>query len=347
MSRPRMRFVVAGALLLGGCGALAGVDFDKVHPLLIDTQSEAGGDGPNSPPSETDGAHDAGLPTLGDGSREASSCTPDPNSVTCKGHCGDVIDNCGATRKCSTDCGQGNTCQGGVCTCSPRSDWCTNRCGSTTDNCSSPLDCGGCDGGLTCTNSACGCVPADVATTCAGSSCGTAVNNCNQPVGCGDNGACANPSALCMVDGSCCLDNGAACVNRCGNVVLTNNCNQQVGCPQDCSSGQVCVGTTCCSPEPAATTCAGKACGSATNNCGQVVVCPDTCVSPNSCGGGGAGPNACGCTPDDPCGTSCGTVNNRCGTPVACSNDCDERCRCAGGTCTTGHYCKCFPGPCN
>src|SRR5262249_20426521 len=89
-----------------------------------------------------------------------------------------------------------------------------------------------------------------------------------------------------------------------------------------------------CIDDPVTTTCAGKQCGLVTNNCGKAVTCPNTCAAPATCGGGGAGPNSCGCTPD-PIATTCagkqsGPATNNCGQAVACPDTC------APGTCGVG-----------
>lgn len=107
------------------------------------------------------------------------------------------------------------------------------------------------------------------------------------------------------------------------------------------------VGSCGCSPEPLATTCAGKACGPATNNCGQPVTCPDTCVAPSTCGGA-AGPNSCTCiSSGNPCGNRCGgTATDNCGNVFTCHADCgiDGQCPVAGGTCVA-NFCSCRKGP--
>jgi len=358
-ARPVTKLLVAGVLLAfaSACSMLAGVNFGDVHPQEETPGSDGGG--PNGDVWAGDGpgpgtGDDSGPPGLADGAIEASSCTPDPNAVVCKGRCGDVVDNCGGARKCSTDCGLGQACVSGACQCTPQADWCKNRCGPSQNNCNQTVDCGGCgaDSGLTCSaQGACGCVPQPDTTTCAGKECGTAVNNCGQTVACGNSGACATPGAICQPGGICCSDNGQACNGRCGGVSVTNNCGQSVGCAQQCTAGLVCVGTSCCTPEALATTCAGKACGPAVNNCGQAVTCPNTCAAPNTCGGGGSGVNGCGCTSTgNPCGSMCGgiQVQDNCGTSYTCSTSCglSGACPCAGGSCTTGHYCSCKPPPC-
>jgi len=341
-TRPtRLVLVVALALasvVIGaGCETIAGVDFDKARLA----EPSDGLDGSTTPPVVI--GPDGAVVTDGDGG-VTSSCTPEPNVVTCADRCGTTSDNCNSPRECSDDCGAGKACITGSCECVSEGSWCTNRCGQTQDNCGRPVDCGGCDAG-TCTNNSCNCVPEPTATTCAGKACGTAVNNCGQTVACGNGGACTTPGAICKADGSCCSDNGAACNGRCGGVNVTNNCGQNVGCPQQCASGQVCIGTSCCIPEPTSTTCAGVACGPRTNNCGQVVECPNTCAAPNTCGGGGAGPNGCGCTTtSNNCGSRCsGTGVTNCGQAVTCYRECDFNCGCWGGTCGGDGFCQCRP----
>jgi hypothetical protein len=325
---PLLAFFAATAI---GCGALVGVDFDKAQ---LGSPNEDGGkvvvivDGSTAP--------------VGDAGPSASACTPDPNAVTCADKCGEVQDNCDAPRACAGACGLGKTCTAGKCECVSEGSWCLNRCDQTTDNCGRPVSCGSCDGGVTCALNSCGCTPDPVSVACGGKSCGTAINNCGQLVACGASGACTTAGATCQADGGCCADDGTACAGKCGGVMVTNNCQQNVGCPVDCPAGQACSNNLCCVPEPLATTCAGVLCGPKTNNCGQVVTCPDTCAAPQSCGGGGTGPNGCGCTPTtDNCGLKCaGTGTNNCGQTVACTQDCDVFC-CNGGYCGANMRCQC------
>jgi len=329
--------VLAFVLVSVGCGTIAGVDFDKAR--LADSNDGLDGSAPSfEGPGGGTPRGDA------DGGVHASTCTPDPNAVTCADRCGPTEDNCKSSRECSTDCGTGKACAGGKCECVSDGTWCNNRCGQTQDNCGRPVDCGGCSGvGVECTANACGCTPEPVATTCAGKSCGTAVNNCGQTVACGNNGACAAAGAICKSDGSCCSDNGAACNGRCGGVRVTNNCGQEIGCPAQCPASQVCAGTSCCTPEPITTTCAGVACGPKVNNCGQTVICPDTCGPGKMCGAGAVGPNAC-CSPSlNPCGSRCsGTVVDNCGRTVTCNQLCsDGPCGCHTGTCRPNGICEC------
>ncbi len=333
-------------LMFGGvivaCQAITGVDFDKAH--LAETNTD--GSAPRGFDASLGG--DGGT-TIDDAGNITSSCTPDPTATVCADKCETTNDNCNAPRACSTDCGDGRACNKGKCECVSNGQWCANRCGQTMDNCGRSVDCGGCDGGTCSPQGTCGgCVPQDTATACGGKKCGTVTNNCGQVVACGSSGQCSTPGALCKPDGSCCIDDGAACNGKCGGVSATNNCGQMIGCPAQCPAGQACVGQSCCIPEPASTTCAGVACGPKTNNCGQTITCPNTCAGNNTCGGGGAGPNGCGCTPVDPCGDRCsGTQVDNCGNTVTCHASCWDVCPCAGGTCSSlSHYCSCKSGPC-
>ncbi len=266
-----MTFAVA-VLASAGCGLLTGVDFDKAR--LAET---------GLPPLEAGTASDGGRPDV--------PCAPEPNATVCAGRCGQVLDNCGSPRQCPESCGQASQCVDTHCECAAEGAWCNNRCGEARNNCNQPVVCGDCDGGLSCISNSCGCVPEPVETSCGGKGCGTVTNNCGQIVSCGNGGACANPAAVCQGDGTCCVDDGVACAGRC-NVNVTNNCGQQVGCPAQCGGGQVCFATNCCQPDPNA--CLGVPCGPVVT-CGQVQYCPDTCPYPYYCGGGGVGPNACGC----------------------------------------------------
>jgi hypothetical protein len=336
--------VAAGfaALAAGGCNMVSGLD------SLTQAASVDDGGGAIDASNVQEVAGEGGVV----GGPVTSNCTPDP--TFCNTHCGAAKDNCGQPRTCGA-CGANSTCDptSNTCQCAVAADFCSGRCGEATDNCTKQEDCGGCEAG-TCTGGACGCLPDSVATTCGTQKCGQATNNCHQTVFCGSGGTANCPTAgdVCESNNTCCTpNNAAACANKCNENVV-NNCGQTVGCPSSCPSGQVCVGTACCVPDPITTTCAGKACGNATNNCGQVVPCADTCAAPNVCGGGGAGPNGCGCTSTgNPCGKMCGgnTVYDNCNNAYVCNESCglDGECTCRGGSCnTTFHTCTCTPGPC-
>src|SRR5262249_39921796 len=131
-----------------------------------------------------------------------------------------------------------------------------------------------------------------------------------------------------------------------------NSCGALVSCGS-CPGGQTCganhmpnlCGLGACTPDNAAA-CAGKACGPAINDCGDAVTCPNTCVSPNGCGGGGAGPNGCGCTPNDTAacaGKACGPATNNCAQSITCPNTCVSPSTCGGGGVGPN---SCGPGMC-
>jgi hypothetical protein len=335
-ARLALGFVLA-ACLGAGCETIAGVDFGKARPGDFDPPGTL----PDGAPIDPNGSGDGGSPI--------SSCTPEGNALVCADRCGPTEDNCKTSRGCAGDCGFGKTCTSGKCECVSEGRWCQNRCGQTQDNCTRPVSCGDCDGGIPCTDNACGCTPQPAGEACAGKSCGTETNNCGQIVACGTGGACTVGGAVCLDGGACCVDDGVACGGRCGGATVTNNCGQTVGCPVQCPAGQVCVGgsNTCCTPQSIESLCAGVACGPKTDNCGVTRDCPNTCGAPNTCGGGGAGPNGCGCTvTSNNCGAKCsGPGTNNCGGAVTCFRNCDVICGCNGGAClSTTNLCRCNGG---
>lgn len=147
--------------------------------------------------------------------------------------------------------------------------------------------------------------------------------------------SCPNPGGgtLACVGSACVIGSCPAgtknCNQKCVPKDVQNGCDGATCSP--CAPTNVCSGTPAvctCVPESAATTCAGKSCGTATNNCGQRVNCPDKCQWPQTCGGGGAGKNACGCTRDPQCqNMTCGAYYDNCGYYVTC------------GSCTWPEFC--------
>jgi hypothetical protein len=65
------------------------------------------------------------------------------------------------------------------------------------------------------------------------------------------------------------------------------------GCVSICSPGDVCSGTSCCTPEDNACGARGKNCGTVTNNCGQTIAC-GTCPGGMVCTNGVCTPNGGG-----------------------------------------------------
>lgn len=163
---------------------------------------------------------------------------------------------------------------------------------------------------------------------------GRCVSNYDPTYGCTEKGCdaatCPDPgtgalvcSGLSCVVGTCGADT-KMCGNKCVPLDANNGCGSLNRCTP-CSANEVCVGTpSVCACVPDDTeACKGKACGPSVNNCGQEVTCPDTCTTPETCGGGGADENHCGCTPTNACaGIACGSVTNNCGDTVACTDTC-------------------------
>ncbi len=272
-------------------------------------------------------------------------CTPD-NMGPCVGKCGvQVMNNCGQTITCPSTCGDGGVCLTNNTCCAADPNWCASRCGSSTNDCLQQVNCGGCDGGLTCTSGSCGCVPQPVATTCAGQVCGSGTNNCGQTVFCGSGGTpnCASGTAVC-VSGTCCEPDSLAttCGTACGGVMKTNNCGQTVTCGS-CAAG-LCVGNACCVPESLATACATIACGPTTDNCGQTEQCPSTCGTTTPCGADDAGVNQCCVDNGMACtGSTCGPATNNCGGTVSCGS-CLASQSCVGGACCNVTSAACMVG---
>ena len=230
---------------------------------------------------------------------------------------------------------------GGGDACVTLPDFCTNRCGPSVDNCNRAINCGGCDGGATCTSGACGCVPEPTTKTCAGKACGPATNNCGQTVQCPSTCGAATP---CGVGGAgpnaCCVTDNATPCNSLACGPTTNNCGQPITCPNTCGVATPCgVGgagkNQCCVPT---TSCSSVACGTVTNNCGQTLTCPSTCASTTSdgCTGG-----ACTCNGASACTGAlrcCGALGCKdlatdtanCGT---CGRTCQPTFSCSGGNC--------------
>jgi hypothetical protein len=85
------------------------------------------------------------------------------------------------------------------------------------------------------------CVPAPVATTCAGKACGPAVDNCGNDVSCPN--TCSNPNACGFGVGpnACgCISNGNPCAfNRCSGTAV-DNCGTLFTCNASCGLDGVC-----------------------------------------------------------------------------------------------------------
>jgi len=284
-----------------------------------------------------------GLGSLHDQGDDGGSSLPD-STVDGPAH-GD------ATPDGTTTVDAGDAAQTGD-SCVPLTSFCDNRCGALFDNCGNPVSCGGCDGGLTCTQGSCGCVPDPAAKTCSGKNCGSATNNCGQTVACGANGSstCATSTDVCTSNDTCCTpDNVTACGNKCGGSVA-NNCGQTVQCPTTCADGGVCNSGACCSPTPPSAWCQNR-CGASTDNCGQAVNCGG-CEGGLTCSDAGS----CGCVPEPlstTCaGKTCGNATNNCSQVVACGAGGTPNCSssnevCQGNTCCAPDNVSACAGKCN
>ena len=132
------------------------------------------------------------------------------------------------------------------------------------------------------------------------------------------------------------------CADRtCGSDGCGGECGQ-------CAGNQVCLGGSCCTPDPLAATCFHR-CGTATNNCGQATLCPP-------CSGGRQ------CLSNGTCAIACGT-SAECTATCGCTPSVDGPAQCvaSGGACTdfpqtctstadcpAGQHCEetgCGPGP--
>jgi len=72
-------------------------------------------------------------------------CTPMLEAITCLGHCGPIVNNCGQSIPCGT-CAGAAMCVQGLCVCvpDPPMTTCTGKCGMVANNCGQSLDCGTC-----------------------------------------------------------------------------------------------------------------------------------------------------------------------------------------------------------
>jgi hypothetical protein len=334
---PLQRTIVAGALVLSGmslaaCGMILGIDSGKYRGdgdasladvEIDDVATQEGG-------TATDGgvSVDAAPPadaSAGDG----STCNPD--LAWCDTHCGKGLDNCNQARDCPSNCPSGEACVGQQCTCVPDPNFCANHCLSGKDNCGNDVTCPGCEAGVTCYSGACGCMPEAVATACGAKQCGQAVNNCNQAVSCGANGACATSGDVCLDAGTCCTPTTAAnCQDRCQTQV-SNGCGQMVPCPVTCPNGGTCISTRCCYSN-------GTCSGNCLDSCGQ--------YSAACCSGTADGGTADSGPPKDSGGPPVdagGTCN---GTGGSCASGCCPGLVC-GGTYTCATSCRSSSAPCS
>ena len=270
-----------------------------------------------------------------------SCCTP----KTCAaGDCGRIDAGCGSSIDCGA-CAMG-TCTQNRCGCSPAT--CpAGACGTLPDGCGGLITCAMCPTSQTCGGgdagpNRCGvgaCVPR---TACpAPLDCGVVPDGCNSVVSCGtcpmgqdcggkDGGA---PNVCkCTPKSSCPTGVCGQGSDGCGGTLACGACPGSALCVADGGAG------ACCTP---ATSCpAGLQCGAVSDGCGGQVSCGACVVPGQTCGGGGVGPNKCGCAP------SCGAAV--CGGPDGCGGSCKTG-TCDGGYdhCSNGACCGLFTELCN
>lgn len=215
----------------------------------------------------------------------------------------------------------------------------SNGCGSP-----SCTPCDATNGTASCKLDAVGKSACSIACKAGFKSCGGKCVSVNDPTyGCSPSqcSAASCPAAgggtLACVGGACVIGTCPAGTKNCGQKCVPtdaqNGCQDPLRCTA-CGQSDECLGTpsVCtCVPQSRTTTCAGKACGPAVNNCGQTVQCPTRCQFYDVCGGGGAGPNGCGCTSDPACaGRNCGFYYDNCGRGQDCGG-CSWPSYCGGG----------------
>jgi hypothetical protein len=129
-------------------------------------------------------------------------------------------------------------------------------------------------------------------------------------------------------DAAPCQPDLSWCTTHCGPGL--DNCGQMRDCPNDCPTGQRCLGNKCqCQPDQEYCIDTG-ACLATTDNCGNAVTC-GACDGGVTCFSG-----ACGCMPEpatQACGAQqCGQATNNCQQTVNCG---------VSGTsaCATGEVC--------
>ncbi len=304
-----------------GCGALLGIDDGVPYGSEASTRDTAPGKDAASAETTPDvGDEDAGIvadtgsgedqvsapdsaeeadapaeATLPDAPSEA--CTPD--LTFCQNRCKPGTDSCGVYWDCTGSCAPGEGCTpDGRCICAPDPNWCADRCGVTKDNCGNSIDCMGCEGGVACTNGACGCAAESNSAACGANQCGAATNNCKQSVNCGVNGTtgcAAGQTCLTGATANTCCTLGT-CTGRC-NASISDNCGGTLTCPTNgCPAGQVCdlATTSCCIPQ---NTCGNQCNVAVSDGCGGKVQC--------ACSAGTCGSNNQCCVPNGTCSGSC------------------------------------------
>jgi hypothetical protein len=191
----------------------------------------------------------------------------------CSGACVDLQTDEAHCGGCGLPCGPTEGCVGGGCVCVP--DCWARECGS--DGCGG--SCGTCPGGAGCrADGTCECLP-----SCSGRECGSDGCGGTCPPGCSGGWICGG-AGLCQCSGTPC---GTAC----------------------CYVGQVCTGSSCCTPSCSGRECGSDGCGGSCGSCDPGWSCSGsgTCTCTPACSGRECGSDGCGgsCGSCDP-GWSCG-----------------------------------------
>ncbi len=328
-------------------------------------------------------------------------CGPPCQSKTCAQAlptgqiCGAVSDGCKGTLNCA--CPGGGKCVGGTTCCQKKT--CSQlvsagQCGTKLDDgCGGTVNCN-CPNGQNCPGA-----EKTVNTCCQPKTCGDFPGQCGQNLadgcggvvqcGCGGGQSCivGGPPGTIVGDnqpGTCCAE--TACTSGTCNTTVNSVCvsGSSFTC-NNCPSGQICNGTTCCQPSGSCNGQCGitvpQGCGLPDLNCGcnAPFVCTgntctcaaDTCDAtyagrcgqfPNGCNGTlSCNPCAGTATPDcsangtccklltcaDYPANTCGTVSNGCGGFMNCDN-CGGTAVCnpQGVCCTPSKTCTDYPNQC-
>jgi hypothetical protein len=205
--------------------------------------------------------------------------------------CNGKVDNSGCPSGSATICCADADCPASTPTC--RNHQCS---GCATDN-----DCGAhqrCCGGA-CVTGVC----------CTGTDCGPRGNNCVSAGG-GPADCICGTGSLCPATQTCCpADAGATNAGACVDVQTSPaNCGK---CGNECSSGQLCCGGRCCTPNCTGRSCGPNLCGATCGTCGGGLVCTSSGKCAASCIPVQSGPSSADtCDPNnDACcaGLFCGS----------------------------------------
>jgi hypothetical protein len=176
-----------------GCGALVGVDWDRV--VVLDAGAGVGADG--TAPGNDTGIGDDGSPGTDGG------CV---RGATCAGRCGQVVDSCGAIIDCGA-CASGQTCGGGGpnrCGTGPCTPTCIGKTCGQSDGCSGPCLTALCAGaGQRCVVGVCRCDTTSCTGCCESNACLAGTDD----TACGTGG---NACTSCTTSGGTCTSSACA-----------------------------------------------------------------------------------------------------------------------------------------